>query len=161
MGLNENVQGISTKLTTLNTSLAAGEVGLDTQKFSGVAATARTPFHAINSTDITTTTTVVIKAAVASKKHWITQIFVTNKTPAEVSQVQIEDDTATTPVVIGLFHGSPSTLTTSSGAASHAAGPLYTFDPPIVVAAGARIMGKTIDATTGDYKVHVTGWVED
>ena len=63
---------------------------------------------------------------------------------------------AGTPVEIGFFDaGDP---VTGTGRATRQ----YKFEEsPIQVAAGQAIDGLTVDATTGDIKVQITGWVED
>lgn len=123
---------------------------LDTQRYGGVTSDKRTPFHS-ESTVITTTTNVAVKAAVASKRHWIDQLIVTNHTAAELNVIVLQDGTTT----IGHFTtGDPVT-------ASPAPTTVYDFANPIEVTSGAAINAKTLDATTGDFFVQANGWVED
>ena len=110
------------------------------------------PFRSVNSSDITTTTNVAIKAAVTGKRHFVREILVVNKTPAEITQVVIQSNTTVKATLPG------SAGVTTSG--THPQAPKYEFDPPLEFASGEAINGKTVDATTGDFLVHIGGWVE-
>ena len=107
------------------------------------------PFSA-ESAVITTTTNVAVKAAVTSKRHWVTQLVVTNKTATEMTQVIVQSNTTT---IATLAATDP--VTASPGGST-----VYKFDPPLEFASGEAINAKTVDATTGDIHVLAVGYLE-
>lgn len=146
------LDGVEALLTTANTNSTI-LAGLDTQKFGGVAATARSPFASVAPTVNTGAAAVAIKAAVTSKKHWITKAVFCNKTAGEYPVIELTGDHDGTPVI----HWTGTTdqpIATSLGYTS------VEFDPPIEVASGTSI-GFQLQSATGDVYAHVYGWVED
>lgn len=141
-------QGLA--LDTINSNIAlilAAQQALAQRAMSGVPATA-TPFSATNTTDVTSTSVQVVRAAVTAKKKWITEITVTNKTAAELPVITVEDNTGT-PVVIDTFApGDP-----AAGRGSER----RTYSPPIEVAAGKQI-GAHAGSSVGDVLVTVSGF---
>ena len=108
-----------------------------------------TPFSATNATVITTTTLQVIKAAVASKRHWITETIAVNSTPAEdqVLALQDEDD-----VIAAVLMPADGSLGANAGKTTH--------NPPLVIASGKAIEGIGKIAVVGDCFITVNGYVE-
>lgn len=139
-------------MATYLASMVADLGNLDTLKFGGVAAADRSPFVAHNTTDISSDTAQEIKAAVASKKHWITRVVLANKTAGETPIVKIQDDTAETPVDFLVVR--------MGGLADASSLVVIECDPPIEVGAGKAINGVATSAT-GDVIATVFGWVED
>lgn len=151
---------LSTNSTTLATQAAlqttaqqtqATQTALQTaaqqsiaQRLMGGVPTTATPFSSSNTTLVTSTAVQVVRAAVTSKKKWITWISVSNPTAAETPIITVQDDTGT-PVVIDTF-------------APGAVGSLRrTYEPPIEVAAGKQI-GAKADSSVGDTTVTVGGF---
>jgi hypothetical protein len=116
------------------------------QRPPGVPATA-VPFTSTNQTAITTTTAVDIKAAVASKRHWITAIHATNSTASEQTAIVLKDNA-----------GSPKILGTIIAEAEKGAS--LNLKIPIEVASGLKITGEAQEATVGDTFVTIEGYVE-
>ena len=99
---------------------------------------------------VTTTTNVSVKAAVASKRHFVNQVILTNVTATEVTQINLQSAT-TSKMILG---------TADPVTASPAATVTFRFNPPVEFGSGEAINAKTIDATTGDIYVHINGYVE-
>lgn len=101
-----------------------------------------------NATDVTSTTAVAVKAAVAGKSIRITRATFVNKTPAEAAVLILADD-ASTPVTL-------LTVAASTGAGNGGVVDME-FEPPIEVAVGE---GVTLEATgsLGDSVVTIQGF---
>lgn len=123
--------------------------GFTKRSLGGIPATA-TPFVGV-STVVTTTTPVAVRAAVSSKKKWITKARAANPTPAEQAVIIIEDDTGT-PVRLGL-------LMPGDPAVGGCGKDECVFDPPVEVAAGKAINARA-HASLGDSFVMVEGFEE-
>jgi len=145
MGLNDNVQSIVTKLTTLDTSL--NNVSLPHK----VPSTA-TAMHSSNTAAITTTTGLQVKAAVASKKLYITSIDAVNFTTTEDQTIQVYEGTATTitTIIATLQAQDVDTLTSVPQRVF--------FNPPLQTAAGTAVFAKGLIATKGDTWVTINGY---
>ncbi len=125
--------------------------------YAGVIPSTATPFGAANTVAIDGTTPRAIRAAVTSKKKWITKIVFVNGTQAENPVLVVQDDTGT-PVrhAVGAPGG---ILTTTSGAAGHSPQTEIVCNPPIEVAAGKAINGRAIASCTGAF-ITVMGYEE-
>ena len=106
------------------------------------------PFHAMAAADVTTTTAVPVKAAVAGKKLWITQAILTNIHATENQRIRLQDD-AGTPVQFGDL-SAPAAKTK-----------VYDFNPPLETTAGTDLDAIGIIATVGDVRVTVNGYIGD
>lgn len=130
-------------------SILAASASMAQRRMGNIPATA-TPFGSANTTAIDGTTPRAIRAAVASKKKWITWAIFLNGTVAEAPLLVVEDDTAVTPLRLAM--GAPGgTVTTTSGAAGMPPAGIVQFDPPIPVAAGKAINGRAIASCTGAF----------
>ncbi len=111
---------------------------------------AKTPFSATNTADITTTTAVEIKAAVAGKRHWITGATCINKTDVETPFIGLQGDGD---VLVDVFApGDPAIV---------AGGDTHYYNPPLVIPSGEAIEGIALLAALGDCIIAVHGYVED
>jgi len=117
---------------------------------AGAVPSDATPFVSANTTDITSTTPVTIKAATALKSIYVTKLLFFNKTPAEAAILSIEDNTGT-PIV----HLDNVELTTAAGNEGYLE---YNFDPPMQIAVGKALMGKA-SGSFGDTIVFASGFV--
>lgn len=140
-------------LETSGTATAANLLALDTAKFGDVAASARSPFASVAPVVNTGAAAVAIKAAVTSKKHWITKAVFCNITAGEYPVIELTGDHAGTPVI----HW---TGTTNQPIATSLGYTEVEFDPPVEVASGTSI-GFQLQTATGDVYAQVYGWVED
>lgn len=106
------------------------------------------PFAAVNATDITTTTAQEIKAAVASKRHFITEATAYNMTTAEDQILMIRHGTTDIAMLFPL------------DVADNVGGDRSVkFDPPLVIPTGVAISGIGVIAAVGDCVIAVNGYV--
>lgn len=115
---------------------------------------ASTSFSAVGATQVAGVTPVVIKAAVATKRHWITEAIIQNTTTAEDQIVEIQDEDD----VIAARVYAPNVA--DAGATLAAKEQTIKFDPPLPIAAGKALEAKATTAT-GDSWVTLIGYVED
>ncbi len=114
-----------------------------------------TPFSATNATALAIAATPQeVKAAVASKRHFITEIFPVNITTAEkaITFLQDEDD-----VISAVFI--PLSVDAAVLAIDKNPGKI-TFNPPLVIASGKAIEIHVAGADVGDVFCTVNGYVE-
>lgn len=105
-----------------------------------------TPFKSNNTTDITSTTEVSIKAATSGKAIFLKGFAATNKNASEVPMITLQEITGDAMLPSGVFFlGGKETL-------------VVEFDEPVQLTTGEGIEGKS-DASTGDTVVTVWGWV--
>lgn len=159
--LATNVAGVAAaidlatvELATIDTNIAtlAAKAAQDAELKHGTGdGVAKTAFTARNTTAASDTTYREIKAAVASKRHWIHWIEVTNITPAETPVINVSEDTGGTPVV---------RYTTAPGDPAVVPSRRQVFEPPIVISSGVNI-GVQATTATGDTHVTIGGFVED
>lgn len=123
---------------------------LTQRNIGGIPASA-TPFTCVSAV-ITSVTPVACRAAVASKKKWITKIVATNPTPAEQTVIIVEDDTAVTPVRLAC-------LMVADPAVAGGGHRELVCDPPIEVGTGKAINARS-HASLGDSYVMVEGFEE-
>lgn len=116
---------------------------------AGVVPGDATPFHSKNATLITSTTAQEIKAAVAGKAIYVTQLIIQNRTVAEAAIITIQDDSGT-PVEYAEV-----AVSTAAGNAGYVA---MKFEPPIQVTTGQALDGVS-SGSLGDTVVHATGYV--
>lgn len=117
---------------------------------AGAVPSDATPFVSANTTDITSTTAVTIKAATTGKSIYVTKLLFFNKTQAEAAIITIQDDTGT-PIV----HLDGVELTTAAGNEGYLE---YNFSPPLQIAAGKALEGKA-SGSLGDTIVFASGFV--
>lgn len=145
--IDTSLATVATEIATIDASLA--EI-VENQSGTG-AGVAKTAFVARNATAASDTTYREIKAAVASKRHWIHWMMITNITPAETPVINVAEDTGGTPVVKYTFApGDPAVRTPQ----------LHVFNPPIAISSGMNI-GAQATTATGDTHVVIGGFVED
>ena len=122
-----------------------------TKRSLGAIPSTATPFVGVSAV-ITSVTPVAVRAAVTSKKKWITKIVACNPTPAEQAVIIVEDDTAVTPLKLALLQpGDP-----AIGGSGHRE---FVCDPPIEVASGKAINARA-HASLGDSFVMCEGFEE-
>lgn len=109
-----------------------------------------TPFSGTSAV-ITSTTPVAVRAAVAGKRKWVTQIMASNPTPAEQVVIIVEDDTGTPVKIASLMVNDP--------AVGGGGFRTVVLDPPVEVAAGKAINARA-HASLGDSFVTVLGFEE-
>lgn len=111
-----------------------------------------TPFRSVTPVVNTGAAVIAIKAAVTSKRHWITQWETTNITAGEYPVCELMQDEASAALVLAV----------QAHNGGHAAGKgtvVTVFNPPIEVASGKSI-GFKLQTATGDVHSSVSGFVE-
>ncbi len=121
-----------------------------TRRYIGAIPDSATAFSG-TSTVITSVTPVAVRAAVASKRKWVTKIVASNPTPAEQTVIIVEDDTGTPVKIASLMVQDPAV---GSGGYRE-----LVCDPPVEVAAGKAINARA-HASLGDSFVTVFGFEE-
>ena len=105
-----------------------------------------TPFWAMAATDVTTTTEIVVKAAVTGKKVYVTQAILTNIHATEHQAIILQDDD--TPNEFA-YLSAPAAKTKA-----------YTFDPPLeFTESGTSTDAVGAIAVKGDVKVTLNGYI--
>ncbi|MBW7990029.1 MAG: hypothetical protein FVQ84_08450 [Planctomycetes bacterium] len=113
------------------------------------------PMSAVNSSAITTTTGVAIKAAVAGKRHWITEAVAINEATTEDAVFAISDEDDNEYAIMAPVDADG--VNNGGGAAMGK----YVFNPPLVIPAGKAIEGIGKVAVLGDVWCSINGFVED
>jgi hypothetical protein len=95
---------------------------------------------------------ILLKAAVASKRHWITKVLLANKTAGEYPVAEIVEDPAGTPAVV-------LTLVPQCVSAASMGEKVVDFDPPVECTV-AKALGYQLQSATGDCYCQLCGFVE-
>jgi len=155
MGLIDKVGAMSTKLSTLDTSIDAVTTalnGITARALPNKVPSATTAFTAVNALPITTTTGVTVKTGTAAKRMYITQALAFNKTTTEDNGYLLYEATTASKVLAVLPGQDADALT--------APAQMITFCPPIKTNAGKDIKCKGIIATQGDTYCFINGYIE-
>lgn len=146
-GIQDSLDAIE---AAIGGTTVADALALATKREMGAVPATATPFAATSAV-ITSVTPVLVKAAVSSKKKWITHIKGYNGTSAEIAVLVIEDDTGTPIEAARLFLGDPAVAGQGSGE--------LVCRPPIEIAAGKKINARAT-GSLGDSFVTVLGFEE-
>lgn len=115
-----------------------------------------TPFSSTNATALAVAATPqTVKAAVAGKRHWITELFAVNITTAEKAAVFLQDEDDVIACTFIPLSIDAAVLSTEQNAGK------MTFNPPLVIASGKAIEIHAAAADVGDCFTTVNGFVED
>jgi hypothetical protein len=113
-----------------------------------------TPFRSGGTSAVNTGAAAIsLKAAVTGKRHWVTEVSITNKTAGEYPVAELTEDPLGTPVVLCRL------VPHSPGGAAGMGYIQRTFNPPIEITAGKAI-GYGLQTATGDCYADVAGFVE-
>ena len=141
----------------VNTTLGTIEATLDaTQIRHGLPEVAMTAFSATNAAALATAAAPQeVKAAVAVKRHFITELFAVNITTAEKAMTFLQDEDDVIACVFTPLGLDASVLATNPNAGK------FTFNPPLVIASGKALEIHVAAADVGDVFCTVNGFVED
>ena len=146
--IEENGDTLSSMSTTLSSMLTLLQAASRHETIPSDAI----PFSAMNATAVALIATPqTIKAAVANKRHWITQSFGINLTSGDdaANVIQDEDDV----VAIPLIPADAGSVSKEANAGKN------TYDPPLVIASGKAIEAGALK-DLGDVHIGVIGYQE-